>query len=50
MLQILSAALAFAVLLAAAEPLAVAVSAAPMTPPWTVGGSTEVVVLAAAVM
>jgi len=50
MLQILSAALAFAELLAVAEALVVAVSAAPMIPPWTVGGSTEEEVLAAAAM
>jgi len=42
----------FAVLLAVAEPVAVevVVSAAPITPPCTVGGSTEEVVLAAAAM
>jgi hypothetical protein len=45
----LSAAL-FAVALAAAVVVTEAMSAAPMTPPWTVCGSTEEVVLAAAVM
>jgi hypothetical protein len=48
----LSAALGFAVLLAVAAPVdvAVAVSAAPMKPPCTVGGSTEEEVLAAAAL
>jgi hypothetical protein len=45
----LSAAL-FEVALGAAVVVVEAVRAAPMTPPWTVGGSTEVEVLAAAVM
>jgi hypothetical protein len=42
----------FAVLLAVLGPVAVvlATSAAPMTPPCTVGGSTEELVLAAAAM
>jgi len=46
----LSAALGFAVLLAVAAPVDVAVSAAPIMPPCTVGGSTEEEVLAAAAL
>ena len=50
MLQMLSAALGFAVLLAVVAPVDVAVSAAPIMPPCTVGGSTEEEVLAAAAL
>lgn len=46
----LSAALGFAVLLAVAAPVDVAVSAGPMKPPCTVGGSTEEEVMAAAAL
>ena len=46
----LSAALGFAVLLAVVAPVDVAVSAAPIMPPCTVGGSTEEEVLAAAAL
>jgi hypothetical protein len=49
-LQMLSAALGFAVLLAVVAPVDVAVSAAPIMPPCTVGGSTEEEVLAAAAL